>query len=132
MLVRSPCSLARPSPLPGTHLQEEQKGTIDGELATVIASTSLACKQIASLVNRAGISNLTGVAGTGQNVQVGAQASRGEGEGMLYCNPAAHMCFCIACARKLPKSCLLLGPAQAGRQAAGRALYGGRRQHGVP
>jgi fructose-1,6-bisphosphatase I len=48
--------------------QEEQKGTIDGELATVIASVSLACKQIASLVNRAGISNLTGVAGA-QNVQ---------------------------------------------------------------
>jgi fructose-1,6-bisphosphatase I len=50
--------------------QEEQKGTIDGELATVLASVSLACKQIASLVNRAGISNLTGVAGN-QNVQVG-------------------------------------------------------------
>lgn len=45
-------------------------GTIDGELATVISSVSLACKQIASLVNRAGISNLTGVAGN-QNVQVG-------------------------------------------------------------
>ncbi len=44
-------------------------GTIDGELATVISSVSLACKQIASLVNRAGISNLTGVAGN-QNVQV--------------------------------------------------------------
>ncbi|GFH16793.1 fructose-1,6-bisphosphatase [Haematococcus lacustris] len=49
-------------------LREEQKGTIDGELATVIASITLACKQIASLVNRAGISNLTGVAGA-QNVQ---------------------------------------------------------------
>eukprot|EP00195_Chlamydomonas_chlamydogama_P010222 CAMPEP_0202889596 /NCGR_PEP_ID=MMETSP1392-20130828/177_1 /ASSEMBLY_ACC=CAM_ASM_000868 /TAXON_ID=225041 /ORGANISM="Chlamydomonas chlamydogama, Strain SAG 11-48b" /LENGTH=419 /DNA_ID=CAMNT_0049572963 /DNA_START=36 /DNA_END=1295 /DNA_ORIENTATION=- len=49
-------------------LKEEQKGTIDGELATVISSISLACKQIASLVSRAGISNLTGVAGA-QNVQ---------------------------------------------------------------
>ncbi|KXZ52918.1 hypothetical protein GPECTOR_8g296 [Gonium pectorale] len=49
-------------------LKEEMKGTIDGELATVISSVSLACKQIASLVNRAGISNLTGVAGN-QNVQ---------------------------------------------------------------
>ncbi|KAG2445962.1 hypothetical protein HXX76_000565 [Chlamydomonas incerta] len=49
-------------------LKEEMKGNIDGELATVISSVSLACKQIASLVNRAGISNLTGVAGN-QNVQ---------------------------------------------------------------
>lgn len=54
--------------------QEEQKGTIDGELATVIASVSLACKQIASLVNRAGISNLTGVAGQA-NVQVRGSAT---------------------------------------------------------
>ena len=36
---------------------------MDGELATVIASIALACKQIASLVNRAGISNLTGLDG---------------------------------------------------------------------
>ncbi|GFR44881.1 hypothetical protein Agub_g6225 [Astrephomene gubernaculifera] len=49
-------------------LKEEMKGTIDGELATVISSVALACKQISSLVNRAGISNLTGVAGN-QNVQ---------------------------------------------------------------
>ena len=44
-------------------LQEEQKGTIDGELATVLSSIALACKQIASLVTRAGISNLTGLGG---------------------------------------------------------------------
>lgn len=50
-------------------LQEEQKGTVDGELATVIASIALACKQIASLVNRAGISNLTGLDG-GENFSV--------------------------------------------------------------
>lgn len=50
-------------------LQEEMKGTIDGELAIVISSTALACKQIASLVNRAGVSNLTGLAGAA-NVQV--------------------------------------------------------------
>jgi fructose-1,6-bisphosphatase I len=53
-------------------LQEEMKGTIDGELATVISSISLACKQIASLVSRSGISNLTGAAGA-QNVQVTAR-----------------------------------------------------------
>ena len=44
-------------------VQEEQKGHLDSELATVISSVALACKQIASLVTRSGISNLTGVAG---------------------------------------------------------------------
>ena len=44
-------------------MQEEQKGTIDSELATVLSSIALACKQIASLVTRAGISNLTGLGG---------------------------------------------------------------------
>jgi len=46
----------------------EKEGTISNELAVVVSSIALACKQIASLVNRAGISNLTGVAGA-QNVQ---------------------------------------------------------------
>eukprot|EP00877_Chromochloris_zofingiensis_P014653 jgi/Chrzof1/9441/Cz04g03070.t1_FBP2[v5.2] len=50
-------------------LKEEQKGTLDYELATVLSSISLACKQIAAAVGRAGISSLTGVAGTGENVQ---------------------------------------------------------------
>lgn len=49
--------------------QEEAKGNLDSELAIVISSISLACKQIASLVNRAGISNLTGLAGAA-NIQV--------------------------------------------------------------
>ncbi|CAL5218421.1 g98 [Coccomyxa viridis] len=44
-------------------LKEEQKGTVDGELAIVLSSIALACKQIASLVTRAGISNLTGLGG---------------------------------------------------------------------
>jgi len=48
--------------------QEEIKGTIDGELAIVLSSIAVACKQIASLVTRAGISNLTGLAGA--NIQV--------------------------------------------------------------
>lgn len=43
--------------------QEEQAGHLDSELATVISSIALACKQIASLVTRSGISNLTGAAG---------------------------------------------------------------------
>lgn len=46
------------------------KGTLDGELATVLSSIATACKQIASLVTRAGISNLTGLAGVA-NIQVG-------------------------------------------------------------
>jgi len=49
-------------------LKEEQKGNIDTELCTVISSIALACKQISSLVQRAGISNLTGLAGAA-NVQ---------------------------------------------------------------
>jgi fructose-1,6-bisphosphatase I len=48
--------------------QQEKEENIDTELATVIASIAMACKQIGSLVNRAGISNLTGLAGE-QNVQ---------------------------------------------------------------
>ncbi|KAL4448247.1 hypothetical protein ABPG75_005466 [Micractinium tetrahymenae] len=49
-------------------LDLEKEGVIDNELAAVISSISTACKQIGSLVNRAGISNLTGLAGE-QNVQ---------------------------------------------------------------
>ncbi|KAK4480997.1 hypothetical protein RD792_011865 [Penstemon davidsonii] len=44
-------------------LKQEQVGTIDAELTIVLSSISMACKQIASLVQRASISNLTGVQG---------------------------------------------------------------------
>ncbi|KAG7565614.1 Fructose-1-6-bisphosphatase class I N-terminal [Arabidopsis suecica] len=44
-------------------LRQEMKGEIDAELTIVMSSISMACKQIASLVQRAGISNLTGVQG---------------------------------------------------------------------
>lgn len=54
--------------LTGWLLRQEQDGVIDGELTIVLNSISLACKQIASLVQRAGISNLTGLAGAA-NVQ---------------------------------------------------------------
>eukprot|EP00898_Chlorokybus_atmophyticus_P003356 jgi/Chlat1/4020/Chrsp26S08843 len=54
--------------LPTWLLQQEQLGVIDGELAIVLSSITLACKQIASLVNRAGISNLTGLQGSA-NIQ---------------------------------------------------------------
>ena len=56
------------------NMQEEQKGTLDSELATVISSIALACKQIASLVTRSGISNLTGAAG-GANFSVSPRPS---------------------------------------------------------
>ncbi|EPS61750.1 hypothetical protein M569_13045, partial [Genlisea aurea] len=49
-------------------LTQEKSGLIDAELTIVISSISMACKQIASLVQRAGISNLTGVQGA-VNVQ---------------------------------------------------------------
>lgn len=44
-------------------LKQEQNGVIDSELTIVLSSISTACKQIASLVQRANISNLTGVQG---------------------------------------------------------------------
>jgi fructose-1,6-bisphosphatase I len=49
-------------------LQQEMEENIDGELAVVLSSISLACKQIASLVQRAGIAGMTGLAGE-TNVQ---------------------------------------------------------------
>ncbi|KAI4324429.1 hypothetical protein MLD38_029921 [Melastoma candidum] len=49
-------------------LRQERDGTIDAELTILLSSISMACKQIASLVQRAGISNLTGVQGA-VNVQ---------------------------------------------------------------
>ncbi|KAL4188502.1 hypothetical protein AMTRI_Chr08g202650 [Amborella trichopoda] len=50
-------------PLTSWLLKQEQAGIIDAELTIVLSSVSMACKQIASLVQRAGISNLTGVQG---------------------------------------------------------------------
>ena len=40
-------------------LQQEMEEKIDGELAVVLSSISLACKQIASLVQRAGLQGLS-------------------------------------------------------------------------
>jgi fructose-1,6-bisphosphatase I len=52
----------------GWLLRQEQIGVIDAELTIVLSSISVACKQIASLVQRAGISNLTGLQGA-SNIQ---------------------------------------------------------------
>ncbi|KAG2541871.1 hypothetical protein PVAP13_9NG705800 [Panicum virgatum] len=49
-------------------LKQERAGVIDNEMTIVLASISTACKQIAALVLRAPISNLTGVQGA-VNVQ---------------------------------------------------------------
>ncbi|CAL6304500.1 unnamed protein product [Bathycoccus prasinos] len=49
-------------------LQQEMKDNIDNEHAIVLQSISVACKQIASLVQRAGLAGMTGLAGE-QNVQ---------------------------------------------------------------
>lgn len=49
-------------------LKQEQAGHIDAELTIVLSSISLACKQIASLLQRSSIINLTGLQGT-VNVQ---------------------------------------------------------------
>ena len=54
--------------LTGWLLKQEQSGVIDAELTIVMSSISMACKQIAALVQRASISNLTGVQGA-VNVQ---------------------------------------------------------------
>ncbi|EYU41816.1 hypothetical protein ABFS82_10G023500 [Erythranthe guttata] len=45
-------------------LKQEQSGHIDAELTIVLSSISLACKQIASLLQRSSIINLTGAHGT--------------------------------------------------------------------
>ncbi|KAI3878662.1 hypothetical protein MKX03_028025 [Papaver bracteatum] len=44
-------------------LNQERQGNIDSELAIVLSSISLACKQITSLLQRATLSNLTGSQG---------------------------------------------------------------------
>ena len=44
-------------------LQQEMEENIDGELAVVLSSIGLASKQIASLVQRAGLAGMTGLAG---------------------------------------------------------------------
>lgn len=66
-------------------LREESKGNVDSELATVIASIAVACKQIANLVNRSGISNLTGLAGA-SNIQGEDQKKLDVVSNTVFCN----------------------------------------------
>jgi len=66
-------------------LKEESKGVIDGEMATVLSSIATACKQIANLVNRSGISNLTGLAGAA-NIQGEDQKKLDVVSNTVFCN----------------------------------------------
>ena len=66
-------------------LREEMRGQIDQELGIVLSSIAVACKQIASLVNRAGISNLTGLAGQ-ENVQGEDQKKLDVVSNEVFCN----------------------------------------------
>ena len=66
-------------------LQQEMEENIDGELAVVLSSISLACKQIASLVQRAGIAGMTGLAGE-TNVQGEDQKKLDVISNDVFCN----------------------------------------------
>ncbi|XP_060176449.1 fructose-1,6-bisphosphatase, chloroplastic-like [Lycium barbarum] len=66
-------------------LQQEQAGNIDAELAIVLSSISLACKQIASLLQRSSIVNLTGAQGT-VNIQGEDQKKLDVISNELFCN----------------------------------------------
>lgn len=52
----------------------------------MLSSISLACKQIAAAVGRSGISSLTGVAGTGENVQGEEQKKLDVISNDIFCN----------------------------------------------
>ncbi|KAM3361411.1 hypothetical protein P3S68_016265 [Capsicum galapagoense] len=66
-------------------LQQEQAGNIDAELAIVLSSLSLACKQIASLLQRSSIDNITGTQGT-INIQSEDQKKLDVISNELFCN----------------------------------------------
>ncbi|KAA8516341.1 hypothetical protein F0562_016634 [Nyssa sinensis] len=66
-------------------LKQEQAGHIDAELTIVISSISLACKQIASLLQRSSIINLTGAHGT-VNIQGEDQKKLDVISNEVFCN----------------------------------------------
>lgn len=66
-------------------LKQEQAGHIDAELTIVLSSISLACKQIASLLQRSSIINLTGAQGT-MNIQGEDQKKLDVISNELFCN----------------------------------------------
>ncbi|KAL2484782.1 Fructose-1 [Abeliophyllum distichum] len=66
-------------------LRQEQAGNIDAELAVVLSSISLACKQIASLLQRSTIISITGAQGT-VNIQGEDQKKLDVISNELFCN----------------------------------------------
>ncbi|XP_056172727.1 fructose-1,6-bisphosphatase, chloroplastic-like [Syzygium oleosum] len=66
-------------------LKQEQAGRIDAELTIVLSSISLACKQIASLLQRLSIINLTGAQGT-INIQGEDQKKLDVVSNEVFCN----------------------------------------------
>ncbi|KAK9057776.1 hypothetical protein SSX86_022614 [Deinandra increscens subsp. villosa] len=66
-------------------LKQEQAGLIDAELTIVLSSISLACKQIASLLQRSSIINITGTQGT-INIQGEDQKKLDVISNELFCN----------------------------------------------
>ncbi|GAA0174704.1 carbohydrate phosphatase [Lithospermum erythrorhizon] len=66
-------------------LKQEVRGNIDAELTSVLCSISLACKQIASLLQRSSIINLTGAQGT-VNIQGEDQKKLDVISNELFCN----------------------------------------------
>ncbi|KAL8235703.1 hypothetical protein R6Q59_016784 [Mikania micrantha] len=66
-------------------LKQEQAGYIDAELTVVLSSISLACKQIASLLQRSSIINITGTQGT-INIQGEDQKKLDVIANELFCN----------------------------------------------
>mmetsp|Transcript_12924 Transcript_12924/g.24447 ORF Transcript_12924/g.24447 Transcript_12924/m.24447 type:complete len:421 (+) Transcript_12924:94-1356(+) len=50
-------------------LRQEMQSNITNEMAVVLSSIALACKQISSLVTRSSLSGMTGLAGGAQNIQ---------------------------------------------------------------
>lgn len=65
--------------------KQEAAGKVDGELAIVLSSIATACKQISSLVNRSGISGMTGLAGAA-NVQGEDQKKLDVISNDVFCN----------------------------------------------
>ncbi|KAL6987703.1 Fructose-1,6-bisphosphatase 1, chloroplastic [Sarracenia purpurea var. burkii] len=66
-------------------LKQEMEGNLDAELTIVLSSVSLACKQIASLLQRSTIANLTGAQGT-INVQCEDQKKLDVISNEVFCN----------------------------------------------
>ena len=71
---------------------------MDGELAIVLSSIAVACKQIASLVTRAGISNLTGLAGVA-NIQARTPQIRVEAHITRACSKSSRVPLLIILVR---------------------------------